>query len=87
MVGSEHPWPGRLHERLHISTRQYALIFCDWVTSIGLEASAYGTHSMRRTKITQIYKKIGNQRAVQLLLGHTKMDSAVQYWVEHKNKT
>lgn len=79
MVGSEYLWPGRFHERLHISTRQYARIVRDWVTSIGLEASAYGTHSMRRTKVTQIYKKTGNLRAVQLLLGHTKMDSTVRY--------
>ncbi len=79
MVGSEYLWPGRFHERLHISTRQYARIVRDWVTSIGLEASAFGTHSMRRTKVTQIYKKTGNLRAVQLLLGHTKMDSTVRY--------
>ncbi len=50
-----------------------------WVASIGLEPSAYGTHSMRRTKAAQIYKKTGNLRAVQLLLGHTKMDSTVRY--------
>ncbi len=68
MVGSEHLWPGRFHERLHISTRQYARIVSDWVTSIGLEASAYGTHSMRRTKVTQTYKKTGNLRAAQLLV-------------------
>ena len=49
------------------------------MTSIGLEASAYGTHSMRRTKVTQIYKKTGKFRTVQLLLGHTKMDSTVRY--------
>ncbi len=73
------PLPGRCHERLHISTRQNARIVRNWVTSIGLEASAYGTHSMRRTKVTQIYKKTGNLRAVQLLLGHTKMDSTVRY--------
>lgn len=79
MVGSEYLWPGRFRERFHISTRQYARIVRDWVTSIGLEASAYGTHSMRRTKVTQIYKKTGNLRAVQLLLGHTKMDSTVRY--------
>ncbi len=79
MVGSEYLWPGRFHDRLHISTRQYARIVRDWVTSIGLEASAYGTHSMRRTIATQIYKRTGNLRAVQLLLGHTKMDSTVQY--------
>ena len=49
------------------------------VKSINLEPSAYGTHSMRRTKVSQIYKKTGNLRAVQLLLGHTKMDSTVRY--------
>ena len=64
MIGSEYLWPGRFHERLHISTRQYARIVRDWGTSIGLEASAYGTHSMRRTKVTQIYQKTGNLRAV-----------------------
>ncbi len=79
MVGSEYLWPGRFHERLHISTRQYARLVRGWVKSIGLEPSAYGTHSMRRTKVAQIYKKTGNLRAVQLLLGHTKMDSTVRY--------
>lgn len=79
MIGSEFLWPGRLHERLHISTRQYARLVRGWVTSIGLEPSAYGTHSMRRTKVAQIYKKTGNLLAVQLLLGHTKMDSTVRY--------
>lgn len=79
MVGSEHLWPGRFHERLHISTRQYARLVREWVTSIGLEPSAYRTHSMRRTKVAQIYRKTGNLRAVQLLLGHTKMDSTVRY--------
>lgn len=56
MVGSEYLWPGRFHERLHISTRQYARIVRDWVTSFGLEATAYKTRSMRRTRVTQIYK-------------------------------
>lgn len=79
MVGSEYLWPGRLHERLHISTRQYARIVREWVSSIGLEVTAYGTHSMRRAKVTQIYKKTNNLHAVQLLLGHTKMDSTVRY--------
>ncbi len=50
-----------------------------WVESAGLESSAYGTHSMRRTKAAQIYKKTGNLRAVQLLLGHTKLESTVRY--------
>lgn len=79
VVGSQYLWPGRFHERLHISTRQYARLVRDWVTSIGLEPSADGTHSMRRTKVAQIYRKTGNLRAVQLLLGHTKMDSTVRY--------
>jgi integrase len=79
MIGSEFLWPGRFHERPHVSTRQYARLLKDWVKSIGLEPSAYGTHSMRRTKVAQTYKKTGNLRAVQLLLGHTKMDSTVRY--------
>ena len=79
MVGFKFLWPGRFHERMHISTRQYARIVRDWDLSIGLEVTTYGTHSMRRTKVTQIYKKTGNLRVVQLLLGHTKMDSTVHY--------
>ncbi len=79
MRGSEYLWPGRFHDRPHISTRQYGRMLKEWVASIGLEPSAYGTHSMRRTKVAQIYKKTGNLRAVQLLLGHTKMDSTVRY--------
>ena len=79
MRGSEYLWPGRFHEPDHISTRQYARLVKDWVASIGLEPSAFGTHSLRRTKAAQIYKKTGNLRAVQLLLGHTKMDSTVRY--------
>jgi site-specific recombinase XerC len=51
----------------------------DWVTAIGLEPSGYGTHSMRRMKAAEIYRKTGNLRAVQLLLGHTKVDSTVRY--------
>lgn len=79
MIGVEHLWPSRLHDSPHLSTRQYARILRGWVMSIGLEPSAYGTHSMRRTKVTQLYKKTGNLRAVQLLLGHMKMDSTVRY--------
>ncbi|TCP38800.1 phage integrase family protein [Rhodovulum marinum] len=69
----------RLHERLHISTRQYARLAREWVRPIGLDPASYGTHSMRRTKVAQIYRKTGNLRAVQLLLGHTKMDSTIRY--------
>ncbi len=57
MVGSEYLWRSRFHERLHISTRQYARIVRDWLTSLGLQASACGMHSMRRTTVTQVYKK------------------------------
>jgi site-specific recombinase XerD len=63
----------------HLSTRQYARIVHRWVERAGLDTSAYGTHSMRRTKPAQIYKKTGNLRAVQLLLGHTKLENTVRY--------
>jgi site-specific recombinase XerD len=79
MQGCPYLFPSRFHDEAHISTRQYARIVRGWVTSIGLEPSAYGTHSMRRTKAAQIYKKTGNLRAVQLLLGHVKMDTTVRY--------
>ena len=69
----------RFRRRPHVSTRQYARIVHRWVERAGLDSSAYGTHSMRRTKPAQIYKKTGNLRAVQLLLGHTKLESTVRY--------
>jgi integrase len=68
----------RFHDRPHISTRQYGRIVRGWVTAIGLEPSGYGTHSLRRTKAAEIYRKTGKLRAVQLLLGHTKVDSIVR---------
>ena len=71
-------FPSRFRAQPHISTRQYARIVHGWVESAGLDSSAYGTHSMRRTKAAQIYKKTGNLRAVQLLLGHTKLESTVR---------
>jgi integrase len=63
----------------HISTRQYAKLLKDWVASIGLDPTAYGTHSIRRIKATLIYRRTKNLRAVQLLLGHKKLESTVQY--------
>mgnify|MGYP001812568963 FL=1 len=72
-------FPSRVHNRPHLSTRQYARIVNRWVSSIGLDPKKYGTHSMRRTKAALIYKKTGNLRAVQLLLGHTKLESTVRY--------
>lgn len=79
MIGCAFLFPSRFHARPHISTRQYARLVREWVTAIGLEPSGYGTHSLRRTKAAQIYRKTGNLRAVQLLLGHTKVDSTVRY--------
>jgi site-specific recombinase XerC len=78
-IGSDYVFPSRISKRPHISTRQYARIVKKWVASAGLDSSAYGTHSMRRTKAALIYKKTGNLRAVQLLLGHTKLESTVRY--------
>ena len=72
-------FPSRFHDQPHISTRQYARIVHRWVERAGLDSAAYGTHSMRRTKAAQIYKKTSNLRAVQLLLGHTKLESTVRY--------
>jgi integrase len=72
-------FPSRFRAQPHLSTRQYARIVHRWVERVGLDSSAYGTHSMRRTKPAQIYKKTGNLRAVQLLLGHTKLESTVRY--------
>jgi len=72
-------FPSRVQSCAHLSTRQYARIVNKWVASIGLDPHKYGTHSLRRTKAAQIYKKTGNLRAVQLLLGHTKLESTVRY--------
>ena len=70
---------GRFRQQPHLSTRQYARIVHRWVERAGLDSSAYSTHSLRRTKTAQIYRKTGNLRAVQLLLGHTKLESTVRY--------
>ena len=72
-------FPSRVAESPHLSTRQYARIVRRWVASIGLDVVAYGTHTMRRTKATLIYRRTKNLRAVQLLLGHTKLESTVRY--------
>ncbi len=63
----------------HLSTRQYARIVASWVSLIGLDPAAYGTHSLRRTKATLIYRRTKNLRAVQILLGHSKLESTVRY--------
>ena len=62
-----------------LTTRQYARLLSEWIAGIGLDSSLFGTHSIRRTKATLIYRRTGNLRAVQLLLGHTKVESTVRY--------
>jgi len=70
-------FPGR--KGRHLSTRQYARLLSGWLSQVGLDPSLFGTHSIRRTKATLIYRRTGNLRAVQLLLGHTKIESTVRY--------
>lgn len=77
-VGDRFLFPGRTGGS-HLSTRQYARLLNNWLALIGLDPSLFGTHSLRRTKATLIYRKTGNLRAVQLLLGHTKIESTVRY--------
>jgi len=72
-------FPSRARRSAHISTRQYARIVKAWVTTIGLDPTLYGTHTLRRTKASLIYRRTKNLRAVQLLLGHTKLESTVRY--------
>jgi integrase len=72
-------FPSRLRGSAHLSTRQYARIVHGWVHEIGLDAAAYGTHTLRRTKASLIYRRTKNLRAVQLLLGHSKLESTVRY--------
>ena len=75
----DYAFPSRINNDNHISTRQYARLVDEWVTGIGLRCEDYGTHSLRRTKASIIYRATGNLRAVQILLGHTKIESTVRY--------
>ncbi|MDP3736538.1 MAG: tyrosine-type recombinase/integrase [Hyphomonadaceae bacterium] len=79
LASGKYLFTSRLADSPHLSTRQYARIVQGWVRSIGLNPATYGTHSLRRTKAALIYRKTGNLRAVQLLLGHTKLESTVRY--------
>jgi integrase len=72
-------FPSRIHNSPHLGTRQYARILDGWLAAIGLDPAGYGTHSMRRTKASLIYRRTKNLRAVQLLLGHTRVESTVRY--------
>ena len=72
-------FPSRIGRCDHLGTRQYARLVTEWVEAIGLRPEEYGTHSLRRTKASLIYRRTGNLRAVQILLGHTKIESTVRY--------
>jgi integrase len=76
---SDYLFKSRIKRSAHITTRQYARIVDSWVAGIGLDPTAYGTHSLRRTKASMIYRRTRNLRAVQILLGHTKLESTVRY--------
>lgn len=75
----DYVFPSRVDRDRHLSTRQYARLVDDWVTAVGLMRSEYGTHSLRRTKASIIYRATGNLRAVQILLGHSKIENTVRY--------
>ena len=77
--GDDYLFPSRLRRSPHLSTRQYARVVRQWVGEIGLDPTAYGTHTLRRTKAALIYRRTKNLRAVQLLLGHSKLESTVKY--------
>lgn len=72
-------FPSRIDHAKHMGTRQYARLVDEWVTAIGLRCVEYGTHSLRRTKAAMIYRATGNIRAIQILLGHTKIENTVRY--------
>lgn len=76
---SEWVFPSRIKLGEHLSTRQYARLVKQWVDLLGLDRDSYATHSLRRTKVALLYRKTGNLRACQLLLGHTKLESTVRY--------
>ena len=75
----DYTFPSRVDHAGHLSTRQYARLVDEWVDAVGLRRAEYGTHSLRRTKASMIYKATGNLRAIQILLGHTKIENTVRY--------
>jgi integrase len=79
LKSEDYLFPSRLHGSPHLGTRQYARILGHWVDELGLDRVEYGTHSMRRTKANLIYRRTKNLRAVQLLLGHSKLESTLRY--------
>jgi integrase len=79
LAGCDSLFPSRMRRSPHLSTRQYSRIVKRWVSSIGLDPALYGTHTMRRTKVSLIYRRTKNIRAIQLLLGHKNLESTVRY--------
>ena len=79
LSSTDYLFKSRFHQSDHITTRQYARILKTWIEDIGLDPYDYGTHSIRRTKVSLIYQKTKNIRAIQLLLGHSNLDSTVRY--------
>ena len=79
LKGPDYLFPSRIRKSRHLSTRQYSRMVSSWAAAIGLDPRSYGTHSMRRTKATLLYRRTKNLRAIQLLLGHSKLDSTVRY--------
>jgi len=79
LSSTDYLFKSRFHKSDHITTRQYARILKIWLEDIGLDPYEYGTHSIRRTKVSLIYQKTKNIRAIQLLLGHSNLDSTVRY--------
>ncbi|MGB5484386.1 tyrosine-type recombinase/integrase [Parasphingorhabdus sp.] len=78
-INDDYAFPSRIDHSKHLSTRQYGRLVDEWVTAIGLQRQQYGTHSLRRTKASIIYKATGNLRAIQILLGHSKIENTVRY--------
>jgi integrase len=78
-ISGQYLFSGRGYGTRELSTRQYARLVQKWVASIALDPAKFGTHSLRRTKAVLIYRRTGNLRAVQLLLGHSKIESTIRY--------
>lgn len=79
LASVDYLFPSRVKSSPHLCRRQYARLLASWLTDIGLDPTVYGTHSLRRTKASMIYRRTKNLRAVQLLLGHAKIESTIRY--------
>lgn len=79
LTGQDYLFGSRMRSSAYLSTRQYSRIVKQWIAGIGVDPTSFGTHSLRRTKATLLYRQTKNLRAIQLLLGHSKLDSTVRY--------